>query len=66
MNPEKIRSWNTQQLKYQLSQLRLEKIRAEKEAIQLGIDTDTIGNLINLGIRIGRISNELEHRPRDN
>ena len=66
MNPEEIRSLNEQELKHQLNQLRREKIRAEREAIELGIDRDTIGNLINLGMRIGRISNELEHRARDN
>ena len=66
MNPEEIRSWNKQELKDQLGKLRLEKIRLEKEAIELGIDRNTIGNLINLGFRIGRISNELEHHPMDN
>lgn len=56
MSLEDLNSWNTQQLQCKLHQLQLEKIQAEKEAIQLNT------KLIDLGIQIGSICNELTHR----
>lgn len=60
-----ISNLSSSQLKELLRQLRVEKFKAEYEAIQLNIKQEKIANMIELGRNIGRIENELYHRGED-